>query len=190
MQRATVYDNSGDCTFDPIESNPGVWIPRRPADRKRFRNEERKRKRSRRVISAPCWTGEPRPNGALSVKLESVDFTRLKKMCRELEEPVLYPLLSQPVYRSRRPSRFASQPPPPPIKTTNDEGFAAREVTQVIARHRWNDPVSSAVFPLVYAGRRGKEVVADRNVCASRLSHYVWMILKTLRNEASSATAA
>lgn len=170
------------------------WIPRRDADRKRFKREQRERLRTHRAMSAPCWTGEPRPKGALTVALEKLlpapfDFTQLKEISWELEEPGLYPRLSQPYFRYQRPSRFVFEPSAPPPKTVNDEGFTAKQVTRVIGKHRWADPTSSAVFEIVYEGRKVRDVAAERGLAAKRVSHYVWMVRADLRDVAATPEA-
>jgi hypothetical protein len=47
------------------------WIPRSPADRKRFNNWRRSKSRTRKRLSLPHWTGETRPKHAATRRLET-----------------------------------------------------------------------------------------------------------------------
>src|SRR6267154_1604918 len=153
----------------PAEEEAAFWVPRRIADRKRFSRERCERRRTHHAMHAPCWTGEPRPTSAVTVALPaSFDCLRLKELCWDLDEPGLYPRLSQPCYRYQRPSRFVFEPPSPSPKTVNDEGFTAKEVARIIGAHRWTDPVASAVFEIVYEGRKVSDVAEERGLAAKR----------------------
>ncbi len=67
----------------------GVWIPRRPANRKRFSIERMLRSRKHITLRQPVWTGDERPLGVRRVRLRS-NFPSLglaKKLCEELAYP-------------------------------------------------------------------------------------------------------
>jgi hypothetical protein len=176
--------------IQPADSEAAFWIPRRPADRKRFKLDRRDRSRRHITLAPPCWTGDERPTGAQSVPLEKVmpgecEFIHLKNVCWELDEPDLYPKLTMPSWRYQRPSRAKSMvwtPPPPPVETTNSEGFSQWQVVRAIEKHRWPEVTSSAVLEIVYEERRVSEVAEDRGLITKRLSQYAWLVRKALRD--------
>jgi hypothetical protein len=185
----------------PANAVQGFWIPRRVSDRKRFKREQRDRRRTHRTL----WRllPEARPDRE-HVSLENVfardlDIEKEKKLCVELGFPWSAFPRSSFTYRYRRPSRAKFRPPqptPPSLEIPNRDGWTAHQVVRAIEKHGWSTAVSNAVFTLVYEQRldevpggkrlRVANVASQRGLAAKTLSQYAWVVRKELREDSAA----
>jgi hypothetical protein len=172
----------------------GFWTPCHTPDKQRFRREQRRRTRisdAEDAFPPPFWTGEPRPTGYNSVVFQTcfpsdAEYESLKSICRDLGFPWSGICLvgSYRFIPRKRKSRAKPKPEPipaPDFSLPNKEGFNARDITTVIEKHRWAEATCSAVFEIVYEGRRLKDVATERDQPRKKLSQYVWEIRTELR---------
>jgi len=186
----------------PATAVAGFWIPRRVSDRKKFKREQRERKRIHRAL----WRllPEARPADTENVPVESVfacdlDIQKKKNLCLELGFPWWAFPRSSVTYRYQRPSRAKvrlPEPTPPALETPNKDGWTADQVVRAIEKHGWSNALSNAVFALVYEQRldeipggmrlRVADIATQHGLSAKTLSQYIWLVRKELRKSAPS----
>jgi hypothetical protein len=142
------------------------------------------RRLNKTVQKAPCWAGEPRPDGE-SIPLESVfasveDWARLRNNLRKIHTGELLP------WKMRKLGRSQKKLPCPPhvIPFTPKHNFTPSQVTATIAKRRWDDSMIAAVYDVIYHEKPCRSVALERQIHAPKLSHYVWQVRKELRSDA------
>jgi hypothetical protein len=195
----------------PADNREDFWIPRRPADRKRFNIWRRNRSRAHKGFSLPCWTGEARPMKSpfhLRTNFPSAGY--LKHLVSELgydgraavaalvrsHIPWVRPINDrrragapnadeQSEGKHREHSSFVSihpyHPEAPVSRSTTGGGFRKEEVTEAISRHRWDDKHSTAVFEVVYLRRKPFLVAKSLGLKLGTVYNYCSRLKKDLQ---------
>ncbi len=156
------------------------WVPRRAADRKTFFHARQKRKGFR----PPSWSGQTRPANAVTVPLARVTvhplyWAKLREFVFDPNPCDEYLMLGFPRSHSPRPEPQLRANPTKPIKL-NGNGWFAKDVTRAIAKHRWSNTVSSAVFEVVYEERKPCDVATERGIRTRTLYEYCSRLRRSL----------
>ena len=170
-------------------TSDSFWTPRRALSARQMRNNRichQYRCGVRKVFVAPHWTGDSRPQSARTVRLRSVfpppDY--LRRLVSELGYDGRAAMAA--LSHAHKPWTQTSGRLASPIERTTHGGFKKLTVTKAIAKHRWDDKHSTAVFEIVYLRRKPFLVAASLGLKLTTVYQYTSRIRADLRREQAS----
>ena len=178
-------------------SSEPFWVPRRQADRKQFNLERLWRSRRHRTLPTPMWTAHSRPSGARRVRVSSnlPSAARVKYLVHKLgyngnaafAAMIRGHLPWLQLSDRRKDGAVGSHPehpyvpPAPDQRTLRGGGYRREQVTAAIAKHRWDDRHTAAVFEVVYLRRKPFLVAASLGLKVTTVYQYSSRVRAALR---------